>query len=260
MANRSIIRCLLVLATVFIFSSCVRENEWLADNVQIIAHRGYHLSKLENTYESFEDAYQRGYKYVEFDIHFTKDFLPVILHENALDNQSDTTGSINDMYFSDVQNINLIGGYKIPSFEIALQRFYGKFLTFIIDMKEPCSDSGLINLASLIKKYDAYTKTIITCTNPEKLLKLKKIDKNLILGNNGVNFEDDLNECLNQKNKHVTVYYPQLDKHLCFIAKANGIKVFAYPPNSQQQMLQSLSYDIDGIMTDNPDLLKQLLK
>ncbi|MBM2816718.1 MAG: glycerophosphoryl diester phosphodiesterase [Ignavibacteria bacterium] len=258
--TRLITRSLLVLAIVLSFSSCIRENELVSDRVQIIAHRGYHITLLENTTESFEAAYQKEFRHLELDIFFTKDFQPVVIHDKDLDSQSDTTGSINDMYLADVKKIRLNNNYKIPIFEEVLRDFGSKFETIFIDLKEPCPDSGLKNFDLMINKHNLYTRTITTGTIHETVRKLKEIDSNLQLGTDGENFEDELYECIQQKYKHVLVPYDQLNNHLCYIAKANKIKVYAYTPNSEQQMLQSLRYNIDGIMTDYPDLLRQMIK
>jgi glycerophosphoryl diester phosphodiesterase len=153
------------------------------------------------------------------------------------------------------------GGYKIPALDSVLQKLGGNFETIFIDLKQPCPDSSLVNLANAIKKYSSYNKAITTCMNPEIIRKLKTIDPKLILGADGANngFEDNLDECIRQKYKHIIVFYPQLDKHLCFIAHANGVNIYAYTANSEQDILKCLSYDIDGIMSDNPDLVKQTI-
>jgi len=261
LANPLTTRFLLVLAIVFIFNSCVREDESLTERVKIIAHRGYHLVQLENTFESFQAASKKGFKYLEFDINFTKDHQPVILHDNLLDAQADTSGSINTFYFAEINAITLSGGYKIPSFDTVMQKLGTSFETFFIDLKEPCPDSGLINFAKVIEKNHAYATTIITSANPDVIRRLKILDPALIVGSDDASgdFEDNLEECIKQKYKHLLISFELLDKHLCFIAHANGIKVYAYTPNSEQDMLKCLSFDIDGIMSDNPDLLKQLL-
>ena len=262
LVNHLTTRFLSVLVIVFTFNSCVREDEDLAVKVNIIAHRGYHMLQRENTIESFQAAYKKNFKHLEFDISFTKDYQPVILHDYLLDEQSDTTGSIGDFSFSDVNYINLSGGYKIPSFDTVMQKFGTSFQTFFIDLKEPCPDSGLINFAKIINKHNAYASTIITSANPEIIRKLKTIDPNLTLGADDAanGFEENLDECMKQKYKHLLISFTLLDKHLCFIAHANGIKVYTYTPNSEQDILRSLSFDIDGIMSDNPDLLQQILQ
>lgn len=259
--NRLIIWFLSVSAIVSVFNSCISEFEDLAFTVKGIVHRGYHLIHLENTMESFQAAEKKGFKHLEIDINFTKDFQPVILHDNLLDKQSDTSGSINDFSLSDIGSINLKGGYKIPSLVSFFQKFGNSFETVFIDLKEPCPDSGLINFAEILKKQNSLVTIITTCINPKVIRSLKSMDPNLILGadNSNVSFEENVDECMKQGYKHVLVSFSQLDKNLCFIAHANGIKIYAYTPNTQQDILKTLKFGIDGIITDNPDLLQQML-
>lgn len=53
---------------------------------KVIAHRGDwdRLSRLENTLAAFEAAKLRGADGIEFDVHFTKDDVPVVHHDSHL--------------------------------------------------------------------------------------------------------------------------------------------------------------------------------
>ncbi len=259
--NRLIIWFLSVLVIALLFNSCISKYEDLASTVKAIVHRGYHLVHLENTIESFSAAQKKGFQHIEIDISFTKDFQPVILHDNLLDKQSDTSGSINDFNFSELNNITLNGGYKIPSLVDFFQRFGDSFETVFIDLKEPCPDSGLISIAKILENHNTSVEAITTCTNLKVIRRLKELNPNLSLGadNSQVDFEVNIDECIKQGYKHVLVSFTQLDKNLCFIANSNGIKVYAYTPNTQTDILKTLKFGVDGIMSDNPDLLQQML-
>ncbi len=50
----------------------------------LIAHRGDQKHAVENTLAAFEAAAQAGAVFLECDIQFTKDFVPVILHDHGL--------------------------------------------------------------------------------------------------------------------------------------------------------------------------------
>lgn len=50
----------------------------------LIAHRGDQQYSLENTLSAFNAAAVAGARYIECDIQFTKDFIPVVLHNNCL--------------------------------------------------------------------------------------------------------------------------------------------------------------------------------
>ncbi|MCD8024298.1 MAG: hypothetical protein LUE64_02055 [Candidatus Gastranaerophilales bacterium] len=54
------------------------------DEMNVIAHRGYTVNAPENTIAAFEQAAENGYDTVECDIQWTKDGVPVILHDSTI--------------------------------------------------------------------------------------------------------------------------------------------------------------------------------
>ena len=54
------------------------------NQVKVIAHRGYTETAPENTIPAFVAAAEKGYSTVECDIEWTKDGVPVILHDGTI--------------------------------------------------------------------------------------------------------------------------------------------------------------------------------
>ena len=52
------------------------------NTVDVVAHRGYAAKYLENTLESLSEAIKAGATMVEFDVQFTKDLTPIMLHDD----------------------------------------------------------------------------------------------------------------------------------------------------------------------------------
>jgi len=52
------------------------------NTVNVVAHRGYAAKYLENTLESLSEAIKAGATMVEFDVQFTKDLTPIMLHDD----------------------------------------------------------------------------------------------------------------------------------------------------------------------------------
>ena len=50
--------------------------------VEVVAHRGYAAKYLENTLEALSEAIKAGATMVEFDVQFTKDLTPIMLHDD----------------------------------------------------------------------------------------------------------------------------------------------------------------------------------
>lgn len=68
----------------------IKNNTHLTDiyNPKSIAHRGYTVSAPENTEQAFLMAKQRGFKFVECDVRFTLDGMPVLSHNSFINNNA----------------------------------------------------------------------------------------------------------------------------------------------------------------------------
>lgn len=93
-------------------------------NIKAINHRGYNTIAPENTLPAYKLSRKYGYDYVECDISFTSDNVPVLLHDDTIDRTSNGTGAINSMTFEQARTYdfgswksNAYAGTKIPSLE-----------------------------------------------------------------------------------------------------------------------------------------------
>lgn len=70
-----------------------------ADNklIKSIAHMGYSIEAPENTLSAFKLAKQKGFEYVECDVRFTADGVPVLIHDATVDRTSNGTGAVAEM-------------------------------------------------------------------------------------------------------------------------------------------------------------------
>jgi len=76
------------------------------------AHRGGGLgdgTTLENSMMAFQAAIDLGYRHIETDVQATKDGVPVIFHDSALDRTTDGQGAIEDFTWKDLASIKLGG-------------------------------------------------------------------------------------------------------------------------------------------------------
>jgi len=92
--------------------------------VKGINHRGYNSIAPENTMPAFKLSVEHGFSFVETDVRFTSDNIPVLLHDFTVDRTSNGTGNIADMTFAQVRELDFgswkaetYAGTKIPSFE-----------------------------------------------------------------------------------------------------------------------------------------------
>ena len=76
------------------------EDAAVGSGVKSISHRGYTMGAPENTILAFNLAAERGYKYVETDVAFTKDGVAVLLHDYTIDRTSNGTGNVCDYTYN----------------------------------------------------------------------------------------------------------------------------------------------------------------
>ena len=136
-----------------------------------IAHRGYSAKAPENTLPSFRSAKLRGFNYVETDVRFTSDGIPVLLHDSSIGRTSNGEGAIKDLSLEQVRQFDF-GSWKDPSFEGTVIPTLEEFLDLCrkdeiwpyIELKVG-TRVQIEQLVSLVDNYGLLDKTTIMSFN-----------------------------------------------------------------------------------------------
>lgn len=111
----------------------IRDGQWMMayghdlyenPNIRAVNHRGYCTAAPENTLSAFRLSKKMGFSYVECDVSFTSDNVPVLLHDSTVDRTSNGSGSISAMSLEQVKALDFgswmgeeYTGEQIPTFE-----------------------------------------------------------------------------------------------------------------------------------------------
>lgn len=96
-------------------SKCIFEIKGITMSKTIIfGHRGYPAKFAENSLEGFEYVIHHGGEGIEFDVHLTKDGVPVIMHDEDIKRTTNGQGLIKDMTYQELEQYHLANGEKIP--------------------------------------------------------------------------------------------------------------------------------------------------
>lgn len=153
----------------------------MGEAVKAINHRGYNTGAPENTLPAFELSANHGFKYVECDVRFTLDGVPVLLHDQTVDRTSNGTGDIGNLTFEAVRALDFGSGEKIPSYEefIALCKSLG--LHAYVELK--ASDSNLIKkVVSITRMYGMRDNVSFISFNNNALLEVRALDAKARIG------------------------------------------------------------------------------
>lgn len=82
----------------------------------VIGHRGAMGHAPENTLASIREAARLGARWVEFDVALTKDYHPVIIHDETLDRTAGVSGNLAETELADVMHLDA-GAWFSPKFQ-----------------------------------------------------------------------------------------------------------------------------------------------
>jgi glycerophosphoryl diester phosphodiesterase len=72
----------------------------------VVAHRGASSTRPENTIPSFEEAIRLGAGMVEFDVRLSRDRVPVVMHDPAVDRTTDGRGLVHELGVDELASLN----------------------------------------------------------------------------------------------------------------------------------------------------------
>lgn len=162
---------------------------WGDHSIRAVSHRGYSKGAPENTLSAYRLAKQKGFQYVECDVSFTMDGVPVLLHDETIDRTSNGSGMISGLTFDELQAFDFgswfsadYAGEKIPSFEefILLCRNLG--LHPYIELKSGLTRERAQVLVKLVKRYGMENKVTWISASINALTYIRSCDDSARLG------------------------------------------------------------------------------
>ena len=144
----------------------------------IFAHRGLPVKFAENSLQGFKYAATHGAEGVEFDVHLTKDKVPVVMHDETLDRTTNGTGYIKDYTLNEIRKFHLENGEPVPLLSELFEILQDKDLYINLEFKtNKIHDVGIEAIVlSLAKQYHFVHPIIFSSFNYQTLKNCQKID------------------------------------------------------------------------------------
>ena len=131
-------------------------------HVKAIAHRGLAKYAPENTIHAFKYARLQGFEYVEADVSFTSDGVPVILHDDTIDRTSDGSGVISSLTYAAASAYDYgysdkfgstFAGTKLLTFEEFISNCRRDGVKPYIELKSSPTEAQIKSLINTVNKY-----------------------------------------------------------------------------------------------------------
>ena len=159
--------------------------------VKSVNHRGYNVAAPENTLSAFKLSARNRFDYVECDVSFTSDNIPVLLHDATIDRTSDGSGNISTLTFEQVRSYDFgswyhedFAGEKIPSFEefIILCKKLGLHPYIEIKSSANYTQAQIGILVDVVKRYGMKGNVTYISFDAKYLGYVKNLDSEARLG------------------------------------------------------------------------------
>lgn len=144
----------------------------------VFTHRGLPVKFAENSLQGFKYAVEHGAEGVEFDVHLTKDKVPVVMHDETLDRTTNGTGYIKDYTLNEIRKFHLENGEPVPLLSELFEILQDKDLYINLEFKtNKIHDVGIEAIVlSLAKQYHFVHPIIFSSFNCQTLKNCQKID------------------------------------------------------------------------------------
>lgn len=288
--NKTGILCLLVI------SSCVPEQDFLPDNPYIlaegerpwvIAHGGAKDLWPGNSMLAFEGSVALGVDVLEIDMKITKDDVLVCHHDKTIDRMSDGEGELGDFTYEELLSFNfgegfkdLDGNYPYEDDTIEICRLEDVFsrypeLYYTVEIKD--RDERGVRAGELLKEmveaYDLGDRMIVACFDDETLTAFQGLE-----GNNipvSTSEKEATKFVITAKSLTGIFYAPEavalqlpMDqyginltrKHVINSAHRHNMAIHYWTIDNKADMRLLIENGADGIMTDRPDIMIELLE
>jgi glycerophosphoryl diester phosphodiesterase len=228
------------------------------------AHRGGSAHFPENSWRAFEHAVKLGYAYLETDAQATSDGVLLAFHDKTLDRVTDRTGAIASLRASQVAEAKIAGTDPIPLLEDLVGAWPD--LRFNIDVKDW---PAVRPVAELLRRTAAWDRVCITSFSAGRLRATRKLlDRPVCMAASPVGaaaLRSGLpGRLLASPFARREVRAAQLPIGMAtapLIGRAHeaGLAVHIWTVNDEKIMNSLLDLGVDGIMTDQAELLRDVM-
>lgn len=241
-------------------------------SVLAFAHRGgaFHpeVEGLENTLTAFRHAVDLGYRYLETDVHATRDGTLLAIHDAALDRVTEWRGAIVDLDHADVSSALVRGREEIPTLPALLEHFPG--VCFNIDIK---SDAAVRPLVDLIRSTNAYDRVCVASFSGRRMHTFRRLMARPVATATGpvdVALSRFVRSArlveLLTRGHGAVLQVPHRFRRLRVVteafvtrAHASGRQVHVWTVDDPQEMRELLDLGVDGLISDRTDVLRDVL-
>lgn len=249
----------------------------------VMAHQGGSGLWPDNTLYAFEYAVALGVDVLEMDIHSTADGVLVVIHDSTVDRTTDGSGAVHDLTLAELKTLDAAyrwtpdggqtfpyrgQGITVPTLEELFAAFPGMPMNIEIKQAEPSiaaplcrliRENGMSERVLVVSFHDQATEEfrdacpeVVTGTTEGEVIALFVLSRPFL---EGVYSPAAGAVQVPEYRSGIHVLAPRLVD----AAHRRGLEVHAWTINEEGDMRRLVDLGVDGVITDRPDLLLEVL-
>lgn len=230
--------------------------------VLAVAHRGGAGLGPENTLTAFRRSLALGFSHLETDVRVTADGVCVAFHDRTLRRVTGVAGRVADLTWTELRTLPVLGVGRVPRLDDLLTRWPGA--RWLLDVKQPgevgrlvdvVRDVGAAGRVTLAGSWDATLQDACRRVGDDVSRTLGWGSVVRLLRGVGVEPRGAQTVCLPRRLAGRRAATPALVER----AHRYGLRVLVWGVDDPQEMHRLLDDGVDGVITDRPDLLREVL-
>ena len=253
----------------------------------VIAHQGGDGIWPGDTLYAFEKAVEIGADVLEMDAHITRDGAIVLMHDEEVDRTTDGTGLIENLTLDELKQLDAAYQWsndgsktfpyrgqdiQVPTLEELFQKFPQMHYVIEIKLTQNPIDQPLCDL---IRRYDMHEKVMVASFHDEAMQNFREICPEIATSASRTEVRNFvllgkvfLSGFIAPKYQSIQPPYdpkeslniPIMTERFIRESHAKNIRVEPWTVDDPALMKQYIEWGVDGIMTDRPDLMIEVLQ
>ena len=243
------------------------------NRLNIIAHRGASYRAPENTLAAVNLAWKLGADVVEVDVHLTRDRKIMVMHDDSTGRTAGFHLIIREAVSSNLRKLD-VGAWKSSAYTGEKIPFLEEVLAVIPEGKcllvEIKSDREIIPvLEKIIEASGKKSRIAVISFSYKVVARMKEVMPNIPVHwlctytehktLTSFDHEDTVEALLTSGFDGLDIRYRGLTGDVVTTVKSAGLKLYTWTINDLHEALRARELGVDGITTDHPSLLRELL-
>lgn len=218
-----------------------------------VGHRGAKAYKTENTLESFTKAIELGANAIELDVRTSGDGELILIHDDNLKGVFGRDMPVNGATLNELKELT---GNRIATLDEALRDIGRKVEKILVELKEVGHEDKVIET---VRKMDLTDRVIIISFHEESLARVRDLERIIETGLIYTKLKKPLDAALRLNAQYIVPLYRFVHRTNVRKAHKKGLKVIVWTINAEIEARNYRAKDVDGIATDRPDILKEII-